>query len=95
MESPEIKKHEFDRNDRHFWVTIFAMVAQAGIMMFYLGQQTQAVKEELSTVKRDVQRLESYQQTLLQLVKDVAILDVRSVETAKKLERLENLRGVK
>ena len=72
-----------------FWLAITMFVLQGFGTAYYMGSQMEALKAELIVARRDLNKLETNQVLLLQVVRDVAILQVRDVEFEKRLEKAE------
>jgi hypothetical protein len=72
-----------------FWLAIAVFVLQGLGSVFVLGAQTESVKNEVTVLKRDITKLETNQALLLQLLKDVAVLQTKDVELEKRLDRVE------
>lgn len=74
---------------KKFWLAIAAFVIQGAGTVFYMGSQTQFLKDELVVMRRDLGKLETNQALLLQVVKDVALLQAKDVEFEKRLDKVE------
>jgi hypothetical protein len=81
------KIHVF--HNKEFWGIVVGFLAQAAFMAYYVGSEVRGITENLTLLKRDVQRLESNQTALLQLIRDVAVLQAKDVEIEKRLDKIE------
>lgn len=72
-----------------FWMAIAAFIFQGVGTVFYMGSQTQFLKDELSVMRRDLGKLETNQTLLLQVMRDVAVLQSRGIEFEKRLDKID------
>ena len=77
---------------KKFWLAIAAFLFQGITTVFFLGAQTQAVKEQILVLKRDIEKIENNQNILIEVVRDVALLKAKDFELERRIEKTENLR---
>ena len=71
-----------------FWVPIIMMLAQGLSVIFYIGLRTQSLQDEVAFIKRDLVKVEANQALLVQVVRDVAVLQNQHLEVVSRLDRI-------
>jgi hypothetical protein len=74
---------------KKFWLALAAFALQGITTVFFLGAQTQAVKEQIVVLKRDIEKIENNQNILIEVVRDVALLKAKDFELERRIQKVE------
>jgi hypothetical protein len=74
---------------KKFYFAFAVFVVQSIGTVFFVGAQASKVQAAVEVLQRDVNKIEANQFLILQLVKDVAVLQAREAAIQQRLEKLE------
>lgn len=99
-ERPHRSEHDAERlksasirlENKKYWLAIIVFVTQSAGTLYYIGTQTQSVRDKVDVLGRDVGKLEANAALFITLARDTALLQAKDNEMERRLQKIETER---
>jgi hypothetical protein len=99
-ERPHRLEHDAERlksasirlENKKYWLAIIVFVTQSAGTLYYIGTQTQSVRDAVDVLRRDVGKLEANASLFIALSRDTALLQAKDAEMERRILKLESER---
>lgn len=92
VEAERTKSASIRLENKKYWLAIMVFITQSAGTLYYIGTQTQSVRDAVDVLRRDVGKLEANAALFIALSRDTALLQAKDAEMERRIHKLETER---